>query len=219
MLRGITLIPAVFRRPTPIWRRGSRWLLNVAYMTLGEYPAKVDPRLLISLDRFRHDEFPIGQFHDVSHLVGLGDRLNMAGGAILDDFDGDGLLDFVVTSSDPTQCMAFYRNKGDGHFEDRTRAAGLDGQLGGLNCIQTDYNNDGYLDIFIPRGAWFDRPMRPSLLRNNRDGTFTDVTREAGLSAPVNSICATWADYDNDGFLDLFLCCENQLPNAQDSSP
>jgi hypothetical protein len=50
--------------------------------------------------------------------------------------------------------------------------------------------------------------MRPSLLRNNGDGTFTDVTREAGLMDPVNSICATWADYDNDGFLDLFVCNE-----------
>jgi hypothetical protein len=45
------------------------------------------------------------------------------------------------------------------------------------------------------------------LLRNNGDGTFTDVTREAGLSAPVNSTSAAWADYDNDGFLDLFVCC------------
>ena len=51
-------------------------------------------------------------------------------------------------------------------------------------------------------------PMRPSLLRNNGNGTFTDVTQEAGLMEPANSICATWADYDNDGFLDLFVCCE-----------
>jgi len=52
------------------------------------------------------------------------------------------------------------------------------------------------------------RPMRPSLLRNNGNGTFTDVTREAGLMEPANTICATWADFDNDGFLDLFVCCE-----------
>jgi hypothetical protein len=70
--------------------------------------------------------------------------------------------------------------------------------------VQTDYNNDGWLDIFIPRGAWV-CPMRPSLLRNNRDGTFTDVTREAGLLVAVDSQVAAWADFDNDGFLDLFL--------------
>ena len=47
-------------------------------------------------------------------------------------------------------------------------------------------------------------------MRNNGDGTFSDVTQEANLLDPVNSICATWADYDNDGFLDLFICCERQ---------
>ena len=55
-------------------------------------------------------------------------------------------------------------------------------------------------------------PIRPSLLRNNGDGTFTDVTQEAGLLDPVNSNAAAWADYDNDGWLDLFVCCERQ-PN------
>src|SRR5262249_638650 len=87
---------------------------------------------------------------------------------------------------------------------------GLLGQLGGLNCVQADYNNDGHLDLFVSRGAWVQYPVRPSLLRNNGDGTFTDVTREAGLMDPVNSIFASWADYDNDGFLDLFVCCERQ---------
>ena len=81
-----------------------------------------------------------------------------------------------------------------------------------MNCVQTDYNNDGRLDIFIVRGAWLNQPMPPSLLRNNGNGTFTDVTREAGLQEPVNSNAAIWADYDNDGFLDLFICCERQ-PN------
>jgi hypothetical protein len=104
--------------------------------------------------------------------------------------------------------MVFYRNKGDGTFENRTKEAGLSDQLGGLNCVQADYNNDGFLDIFIPRGAWLQTPMRPTLLRNNGNGTFTDVTREAGLLEPTNSIAAQWADYDNDGYLDLFVCNE-----------
>jgi hypothetical protein len=186
---------------------GVRWLLNLAHMTLGQYPRQVDPRFLIPLDRFRSSEFDIGKFRDVSDAAGLA-RSNWAGGAIMEDFDNDGLLDLVVTASDPTQAMAFFHNNGDGTFQDRTEAAGLAGQLGGLSCVQCDYDNDGRMDIFIPRGGWLRVPMPPSLLRNNGDGTFTDVTREAGLSYPVNSNCGAWADYDNDGFLDLFVCCE-----------
>jgi len=188
-----------------------QWLLNIAHMTLGEHPDGVDPRFRISLDLYNQAEFGIGKFRDIGHLVGI-NRLNQAGGTIMDDFDNDGLLDLVFTSWDATQPMAFYRNKGDGTFEDRTEAAGLLRQLGGLNCVQTDYNNDGFLDIFIIRGAWVQSPTRPTLLRNNGNGTFTDVTAEAGLLDPVNSISAVWADYDNDGFLDLFICCERQ-PN------
>src|SRR5262249_18616281 len=103
---------------------GVRWLLNVAHMTLGDYPNKVDPRFRIPLDRFLQSEFDIGRFRDVGHLVGV-DRLNQAGGAVLDDFDNDGLLDLAVTSLDPTLPMAFYRNTGDGTFEDRSESAGV----------------------------------------------------------------------------------------------
>ncbi|HEV3438898.1 MAG TPA: VCBS repeat-containing protein [Gemmata sp.] len=188
-----------------------KWLLNLAHMTLGEHPAKVDPHHRLLLDAFCKSEFDVGQFRDISHDVGL-TRFNYSGGGIMEDFDNDDLLDLVVTGWAPNEPMAFYRNKGDGTFEDRTKAAGLEKQLGGLYCVQTDYNNDGHLDIFIPRGSWLpvNLPQRPSLLRNNGDGTFTDVTREAGLLAPTNSTSATWADYDNDGFLDLFVCCQRQ---------
>jgi hypothetical protein len=75
--------------------------------------------------------------------------------------------------------------------------------------VQTDYNNDGRLDVYIARGGW-KGPMRHSLLRNNGDGTFTDVTREAGLDTPVGGQVAVWADYDNDGWLDLFIGSEPQ---------
>ena len=61
------------------------------------------------------------------------------------------------------------------------RTAGLDGQLGGLNMMQTDYNNDGCKDILLLRGGW-EVPQRKSLLRNNCDGTFTDVTAVSGLA-------------------------------------
>jgi hypothetical protein len=79
-----------------------------------------------------------------------------------------------------------------------------------LNLIQTDYNNDGCLDILVLRGAW-EFPQRKSLLRNNCDGTFTDVTAASGLAEPATDTqTAVWADIDNDGYLDLFIGNENK---------
>ena len=183
-----------------------RWLLNVAHMTLGEYPDRVDSRYLVSIDRFVRSEFDIGKFRDIGDLAKV-NRFNMAGGAVIEDFDNDGLLDLATTSFDPTMPMAFYRNKGDGAFEEKTDDAGLLGQLGGKNLVQTDFNNDGRMDLFISRGAWLFSPIRQSLLRNNGDGTFSDVTEEAGLLDPVNSTHSCWADYDNDGWLDVYIIC------------
>ena len=145
---------------------GVRWLLEIAYMTLGKAPDHGDPQFHAAIQRFFDSEFKIGAFRDISHEAGL-DRFNQSGGAIMDDFDGDGLLDIVVTCQDPTEVMAYYRNKGDGTFDDRTKQAGITDQLGGLVCYQADYDNDGRLDIFIPRGAWMDWPVRPTLLHNN----------------------------------------------------
>ncbi|HWB10753.1 MAG TPA: CRTAC1 family protein [Pirellulales bacterium] len=186
-----------------------RWLLNLAHMTLGEHPDKVDPRYLISLDRFTNSEFDIGKFRDIGHLVGV-NRFNQGGGAIMEDFDNDGLLDLATVAFDPSAPMGFYRNNGAGRFDDCAKAAGLENQLGGPNCVQTDYDNDGQMDIFIVRGAWLLYPERPSLLRNKGNGTFADVTDKAGLLYPMNSISASWADFDNDGWLDLFVAGERQ---------
>ena len=186
-----------------------RWLLNLAHMTLGEYPEQVDPKHLISLDHFGRTDCSIGQFRDIGHLVGV-NRFNLSGGAIMDDFDNDGRLDIAVTTIDPMVSMALYTNNGAGRFDEITDAAGVRNQLGGLYCVQADYNNDGFLDIYIPRGAWIDRPMRPTLLLNNGDGTFRDETTTANVLVPMNSNSAAWADYDNDGLLDLFVCCEAQ---------
>ena len=186
-----------------------KWLLNLAYMTLGEHPDKVDPRYLLKLDRFAHSEFDIGKFRDVGDRVGV-NRYNQSGGAIMDDFDGDDRLDLAVTCNDITQAMSYYHNAGDGRFVDCSEAAGVANQLGGLVCYQADYDNDGDLDIFIPRGAWVPHVVRPTLLSNDGKGHFKDVTREAGLLDPVNSNAAGWADYDNDGWVDLFVACERQ---------
>ena len=187
---------------------GVRWLLTLAHMTLGEYPNKVDPRYLVSLDRFFKSEFDIGKFRDVGEKTGV-NKFGLSGGGVFEDFDNDGLLDLAITNYAPSVPMNFYINKGDGTFEDRTEAAGLSTQLGGQTAIPTDYNNDGLMDIFISRGAWFYLPLRHSLLRNDGNGKFTDVTKDSRIP-PANVHISRWADYDNDGWLDVFLVCEKQ---------
>lgn len=188
-----------------------KWLLNLAYMTLGEYPEGVPKRFLILPDAFESKE-DIGRFVDVAPALGL-NTVGMSGGAIMEDFDNDGFLDIVTSSSDPCDAMHYFHNNGDGTFTDQTARAGLSNQLGGLNLLQADYNNDGCLDILVLRGAWT-LPMRKSLLRNNCDGTFTDVTRESGLAIPATSTqTAAWLDFDNDGNIDLFV--GNEFSPAQ----
>jgi tetratricopeptide (TPR) repeat protein len=179
-----------------------RWLLNVAYMTLGKYPSGVPAKYLIPPSVFESKE-NIGRFVDVAAAAGL-NSFSMAGGVIVDDFDNDGLLDVVTSSYDQCEPLHFFHNNGDGTFTDRATQAGLADQLGGLNLIQADYDNDGCMDIFVLRGGW-QSPMRSSLLRNHCDGTFTDVTQEAGLAEPIASQTAVWVDIDNDGLLDLFV--------------
>ena len=67
----------------------------------------------------------------------------------MEDFDNDGLLDIAITTADPTVEMKLFHNTGTGTFDDISIAAGLAGQTSGLNCVQTDYNNDGLLDIAV----------------------------------------------------------------------
>jgi len=182
---------------------GARWLLNLAHMIVGDYPDAVPPAHVMRPDLFRSD-VKMPRFIDVAARAGLGQQ-EVAGGTIADDFDGDGWIDVVFSSVDYCSPLRFYRNRGDGTFEDRTEAAGLLGQLGGINAVQTDYNNDGRPDIFIMRGGW-EVAMRNSLLRNNGDGTFTDVTRAAGLSSGAHAThSVAWVDFDNDGWVDVFV--------------
>jgi tetratricopeptide (TPR) repeat protein len=180
-----------------------RWLLNLAYTLVGRYPADVPPAYLIPPVSFSSPE-DVGRFRDVAPLVGL-DVVATAGGLIVDDFSGTGRFDVVTSNFDSCGPMHYFRNNGDGTFTERTSDAGLDGQLGGLNMMQTDYNNDGCKDILLLRGGW-QVPQRKSLLRNNCDGTFTDVTVASGLAQPATSSqTAAWADINSDGLLDLFV--------------
>jgi hypothetical protein len=184
-----------------------RWLLNLAHRFAGTYPNKVPRAQLIPPGAFESSE-DVGRFVDVAPRAGL-DSVAMSGGVIVDDFDRDGRLDIVTSSIDSCAPLRLFHRNEDGTFTDRAAQAGLATQLGGLNIVQTDYNNDGHLDILVLRGGW-ETPQRKSLLRNNGDGTFTDVTVESGLAkAPTGTQAAVWTDVDNDGFLDLFVGNEN----------
>jgi len=183
-----------------------RWLLNLAYMTLGGYPDQVPQKYLVPPSIFASTE-DVGRFTDVAPQAGL-NSFSTAGGVIVDDFENNGRFDIVTSSFDSCGPMHLFHNNGDGTFAEQGAKAGLADQLGGLNIIQTDYNNDGCLDILVLRGAW-ELPQRKSLLRNNCDGTFTDVTAASGLAMPTSTQAAVWTDINNDGLLDLFIGNEN----------
>lgn len=184
-----------------------RWLLNLSYMTLGEYPSGVPVAYRIPEKSFQTNEI-VGRFLDVAPAAGLNTFVE-AGGVIVDDLDNDGLLDVLASSMNVCDPIRFFHNHGDGTFTDRAKEAGLADQLGGLNIVEADYNNDGCMDFLILRGGW-EFPERRSVMRNNCDGTFTDVTESSGLGGAVSSTqSAAWADIDNDGNLDLFITNEN----------
>ncbi|MDE3164469.1 MAG: CRTAC1 family protein [Acidobacteriota bacterium] len=188
----------------------ARWLLNIAYMALGRHPGGVPPRYLIP-DTIVPDEYDIGRFLDVAPAAGVAARTH-SGGVVAEDMDGDGYFDLIVSSSGPLDQIRYFHNNRDGTFTDQTIAAGLEGEVGGLNVVHADYNNDGRPDLLVLRGGWWGEQGRypASLLRNNGPDasgqvTFTDVTEEAGLLSPHPTQTAAWADYDNDGYVDLFL--------------
>lgn len=182
------------------------WLLNVARMTLGEHDKLKDSPYYISPEKFlRGAEFP--EFKEIARDVGLA-HFSCSGGASADDFDNDGDLDLIVTDWDVRGEMNVYLNNADGTFTDFSEQAGLKGIVGGLNLIHADYDNDGDIDLFVLRGAWLEEKGRypNSLLQNDGSAHFRDVTFEAGLGEehfPTQT--AGFADYDNDGDLDLFI--------------
>ncbi len=194
---------------------GSRWLLNIAYQTLGNYPEAVPPEFLIPPSTFA-PEHDIGRFVDVAPAAGLAKRSH-AGGGVMDDFDGDGLLDIMVSSMGMHDQLRFFRNDGDGTFTDRSATAGLLGEVGGLNIIHADYDNDGDNDVVVLRGGWMQRGGKfpKSLLRNRGDGWFEDVTEEAGMLSYHPTQTGAFADYDGDGWLDLAIGNEAMADDPQ----
>ena len=117
-------------------------LLNVANMTLGSYPDKVPLEFLIPAKMF-DSEYDLKRFTDVAPSVGL-DVTNHAGGVVLDDLDGDGLFDVMISGQNPLDQLRFFHNNGDGSFAERTKEAGLTGEIGGLNIIHADFDKTDF---------------------------------------------------------------------------
>ncbi|MFZ4635015.1 MAG: FG-GAP-like repeat-containing protein [Saprospiraceae bacterium] len=186
----------------------TRWLLNIAYMNLGKWPNGVPAAYRIPTSLF--ESKGAIQFNNIASAVGL-DCRGLSGGVCTEDFDNDGDIDLFVTSYGLSDQCRFFVNNGDGSFVERTDEANLTGIVSGLNTLHCDYDNDGDADITILRGAWLDGGTHPnSLLRNNGDGTFTDITIAAGMLSFHPTQCGTWADYDGDGWLDLYIANESR---------
>jgi tetratricopeptide (TPR) repeat protein len=206
--------------------------------------SKVQPSLadaladVISREDCNHvaalDSMVIPKFRDDARTVGLqfvyeNDPTpmcrmpeTMGGGVGLLDYDGDGWLDVYAVqggqlSSDSTtasrpQGDRLFRNRRDGTFEDVTVGSKLAAMSGGYGhgVAVGDYDNDGWPDLFITRWRSY------ALYRNQGDGTFEDVTLKAGLGSNRDwPTSAAFADLDNDGDLDLYVCHYSAWDPAQ----
>ncbi len=161
-----------------------------------------------------------GTFTDVSEEAGVDDEgYGMA--CVAADYDNDGDNDLFLTNYGMNK---LYQNNGDGTFTDVTKEAGVENDLWGIGCTFFDYDQDGYLDLYVGNYLEFDPEYRlyfaaenypgplsyngqPDVLyRNNGDGTFSDVTKEAGVYNPEGRAMGISAcDADNDGDMDLFV--------------
>jgi hypothetical protein len=161
-----------------------------------------------------------GRFEDVTDKAGVAAKV-YGSGCSAADYDNDGDVDLYVLNYGPN---IFYRNNGDGTFTDVSRQAGLDDARWSIHAVWFDYNNDGWLDVYVANYLLYDdgkfRDFYPAqgypgplsyqglpsiLYRNNGDGTFTDVTKEAGMWKPGGrAMSVTAADFNNDGLIDVF---------------
>ncbi|MHC4381120.1 MAG: FG-GAP repeat domain-containing protein, partial [Planctomycetota bacterium] len=185
---------------------GARWLLALSQQVQGTYPNGLAEGVVLP-EATMLGETTSPHFRNRAVDLGIAGDDN-AGSVVMDDFDGDGFMDIITCSYDPGVPLTYQHNNGDGTFSDWTTKAGLSGHTGGLNLTHADYNGDGRLDILLLRGAWFMTMgfQQNTLLRQEEDGTFTDVSMDSGLGTVSRpSLAATWGDYDLDGDLDVYI--------------
>jgi hypothetical protein len=189
-----------------------QWLLNFCHMTTDTYPEAV-PQPYRLTGYFQDLFYGAGaaaaetelrqlNFRDEAQRLGV-DTLDTGRGVAVEDFDRDGYLDIVTGGS--FNDLKFYRNLQGQRFENATTQVKLDGVLQPFCISAADYDNDGWVDLFVAR------PFGQYQLFRNESGQFRDVTATTGLLSPLHDdeIAATWisawGDVDNDGDLDLFL--------------
>jgi len=177
----------------------ARAVLFLSADKLGGYPASVpeDFRMAVKAGYAK----PTVEFEDIAARIGL-DKTSGGRGSAIFDYDNDGYLDIVIGAAYGGTNL--YHNNGDGTFTDVSIDSGLDISVNSFATVAGDYNNDGFVDLYITRQGFY--VGEGQLFRNNGDGTFTDVTEEAGLKNVWGpAFTASWVDYDGDGYLDLFV--------------
>ncbi len=184
------------------------WNLWTAASKFGGYPDNLPEAFKIRpksaeprIGSTNLDTLSLPKFTNLASALGM-DKVDGGRGSAWGDYDKDGDLDIVAVGT--YQPHALYRNNGDGTFTDVAEDAGIADPRGGWGSLFADYNNDGYIDLYITRGGW-SGAAENTLYHNNGDGTFTDVTEIAGVADPQSSFCAAWADYNNDGHIDLYI--------------
>jgi len=144
-----------------------------------------------------------GTFTNITNSAGLSETANEGG--VFGDYDNDGLLDLYVSNEGPPNFL--FRNNGDETFTDVSDGSGANISGAAISSPFGDYNNDGLVDMYVVNLSGSN-----VLLRNNGDGTFTDVTGAAGVGNTGSGITAVWSDFDLDGKLDLYVA--NQDANV-----